>query len=370
MQVRLLGSMEVTIQGRPVRLGGKRQRAVLALLLLDTNRRVSRDRLIEDLWDGRPPPEAIQTLQSYVSRLRRLLGQEVQITARQGGYVITLPTAALDVERFRDLTARGHGALRSAQYDEASRVLRAALCLWRGEPLTDLDDIAIVRGATREWNELHLTALSDRIEADIEQGSAKTVIGELEALVGHHPYHEQFRALHMRALYLAGRQIEALASYRQTRETLIGRYGIEPSEQLRTLERAILAQDPALLPAAPNTDHEDPGALIEASERTPPPSPPRRPPHSLESATHTTRHNHSACHDHARGVRSLFPHTAHTGEWPLVGDRLRSSRRRPPRGHRPGPTSPCADRALAPRHKEQCRSRLLRSGAVMRLEKG
>ena len=122
MLVRLLGSMEVTIQGRPVRLGGKRQRAVLALLLLRANRRVSRDRLIEDVWDGRPPAEAIQTLQSYVSRLRRLLGHEAQITASQGGYVLTLPTAALDVERFRDLSGRGHGALRSAHYDEASRV--------------------------------------------------------------------------------------------------------------------------------------------------------------------------------------------------------------------------------------------------------
>lgn len=363
MQVRLLGSMEVTIQGRPVRLGGKRQRAVLALLLLHANRRVSRDRLIEEVWDGRPPPEAIQTLQSYVSRLRRLLGQDVQISARQGGYVIILPPAALDVERFRDLTGRGHGALRSAQYDEASRVLREALCLWRGEPLADLDDIAIVRGATREWNELHLTALSDRIEVDIEQGSAKTVIGELEALVRRHPYHEQFLALHMRALYLAGRQIEALAAYRRTRETLIGRYGIEPSEQLRTLERAILAQDPALLPVAPNTDHEDPGALIEASGRTPPPSPPRRPPHSLGSARHTTRHNHSACHDHARGVRSLFPHPDHTGEPPLTDYRRRSSRRRPPRGHRPRPTSPCADRTLASRNKADCRSRLLQSRA-------
>jgi DNA-binding SARP family transcriptional activator len=367
VQVRLLGSMEVTIQGRPVRLGGKRQRAVLALLLLHANRRVSRDRLIEDVWDGRPPPQAIQTLQSYVSRLRRLLGQEVQISARQGGYLITLPTEALDVERFRDLTGRGHGALRSAQYDEASRVLGEALSLWRGEPLADLDDIAIVRCATREWNELHLTALSDRIEADIEQGSAKTVIGELEALVGHHPYHEQFLALHMRALYLAGRQIEALAAYRHARETLIGRYGIEPSEQLRTLERAILAQDPALLPAAPNNDHEDPGAIIAASDRTPPSSPPRRPPQSLGSATHTW-HNHSACRDHARGVRSLFPHTTHTEEGSLAGDRPGSSRGRPPRGHRSRPTTPCADRTLAPRNKKHCRTRLLRSRAVMRLE--
>jgi DNA-binding SARP family transcriptional activator len=342
--VRLLGSMEVTIQGRPVRLGGRRQRAVLALLLLHADRRVSRDRLIEDVWDGRPPPEAIPTLQSYVSRLRRLLGQDVQITAREGGYVITLPTAALDVERFRDLTDRGHAALRSAHYDEASRLLREALCLWRGEPLADLDDIGVVREAASEWNELHLTALSDRIEADIEQGSAMTVIGELERLVGHHPYHEQFRALHMRALYLAGRQIEALAAYRHTRETLIGRYGIEPSEHLRMLERAILAQDPALLPSAPSTDYEDPGALIEACDHTPPPRPPRRPPLSPGSAIGTTRHNHSACGDQARRVPSLFPHPAQTGEWPLSDYRLRSSRRRPPPSHRPRRASLCADR--------------------------
>lgn len=346
MLVRLLGSMEVTIQGRPVRLGGKRQRAVLALLLLRANRRVSRDRLIEDVWDGRPPAEAIQTLQSYVSRLRRLLGHEAQITASQGGYVLTLPTAALDVERFRDLSGRGHGALRSAHYDEASRVLREALRLWRGEPLADLDDIDVIREATREWNELRLTALSDRIEADIEHGSAQTVIGELEALVGRHPYHETFRALHMRALYLAGRQIDALAAYRHTRETLIGRYGIEPSEQLRMLERAILAQDPALLPSATNTDYDDPGAaLVGAPDRTPSP---RRPPLGTGGASHATRRSHNACDDQARRGASLFPHTAGIGEWPLANYRHRSSGRRPPRGHRPRRTTPCADRALGP----------------------
>ena len=348
MLVRLLGSMEVTIQGRPVRLGGKRQRAVLALLLLHANRRVSRDRLIEDVWNGRPPPEAIPTLQSYVSRLRRLLGPDVQITAREGGYVITLPSATLDVDRFRDLTDRGHVALRSAHYEEASRLLREALCLWRGEPLADLDDIGVVREATSEWTELQLTGLSDRIQADIERGSAKTVIGELEGLVGHHPYHEEFRALYMRALYLAGRQIEALAAYRRTRETLIDRYGIEPSEQLRMLERAILAQDPALLPSSPSTDSEDPGALIEACDRAPTPRPPRRPPLSPGRATRTTRHNHSACRDHARRVPSLFPHPAQTGEWPLSDYRLRSSRRRPPRSHRPRRPSPSADRTLGP----------------------
>ena len=347
MLVRLLGSMDVTIQGRPVRLGGRRQRAVLALLLLHANRRVSRDRLIEDVWDGRPPPEAIATLQSYVSRLRRLLGQDVPIAAREGGYAIALPPASLDVDRFRDLTDRGHVALRSAHYEEASRLLREALCLWRGDPLADLDDIAVIREAANEWHELQLTALSDRIQADIEQGSATTVIGELEGLVGHHPYHEQLRALHMRALYLAGRQIEALAAYRHTRQTLIDRYGIEPSEQLRTLERAILAQDPSLLPSAPNTDYEDPGATIEALDRTPPPRPPRRP-LSPGSATRTTRHTHSACGDHARRVPSLFPHPAQTGEWPLPDYRPRSTRRRPLRGHQPRRASPCADRTLAP----------------------
>ena len=196
-------------------------------------------------------------------------------------------------------------ALRSAHYEEASRLLREALCLWRGDPLADLDDIAVIREAANEWHELQLTALSDRIQADIEQGSATTVIGELEGLVGHHPYHEQLRALHMRALYLAGRQIEALAAYRHTRQTLIDRYGIEPSEQLRTLERAILTTHPCFLPA-PNTDYEDPGATIEALDRTPPPRPPRRP-LSPGSATRTTRHTHSACGDHARRVPSLFP---------------------------------------------------------------
>jgi DNA-binding SARP family transcriptional activator len=339
--------MEVTIQGRPVRLGGKRQRAVLALLLLRANRRVSRDGLIEDVWNGQPPREAVQTLQSYVSRLRRLLGPEVQITARDGGYVATLPTAALDIERFRDLADRGHRALRSARYDEASRVLREALCLWRGEPLADLDDIGPIRDAAVECNELRLTALSDRIEADIERGSAKTVIGELEALASHHPFHEQFRALHMRALYLAGRQIEALAAYRHTRETLISLYGIEPSEQLRMLERAILAQDPALLPCAPNTDYEDPEALIQERDPPPPSPPPRRPPLSSGRAKPATRPDHNACHEHARRVPSLFPHTPQIGDWPLPDHPLRSSRRRPPRGHRPRRTFPCADRTLA-----------------------
>jgi peptide/nickel transport system substrate-binding protein len=246
--------LEVGIDGRVIGLGGHRQRAVLAVLLLHPNQRVSSDRLIDEVWDGRPPAEATQSLQSYISRLRRLLGDSAPIIAQSDGYLIAVDASQLDVVQFRALVDQGHQALRDGHYYEAGNLLREALALWRGEPLADLDEESFVREPASEWSQLRLMALGDRIEADIERGQAEAVIGELDGLVAHYPHTERFCELQMRALYLAGRQVDALAAYRAARDTLVDRFGIEPSERLRNVERAILAHDPSLAAAAARTD--------------------------------------------------------------------------------------------------------------------
>ena len=246
MEFRLLGPLEVADSGRAVNLCGRRQRSVLAVLLLHANRRVSTDRLIDDVWDSRPPAKATQSVQSYISRLRRLLGDGAEIVAHGEGYLMSVDASRLDFVQFRALVERGHEALGKADYELASGLLAEALALWRGEPLADLVGASFVRDAAGEWSELWSMAVADRIEADVEQGLAEAVIGELETLVARYPDGERFRALLMRALYLAGRQVEALAVYRDAREALVSRLGLEPSPHLRELERAVLAHDESL----------------------------------------------------------------------------------------------------------------------------
>ncbi len=251
LQFRLLGPLEVARGGESVPLGGRRQRAVLAVLLLHSNRRISRVRLIDEVWNGRPPTASSQTLQSYLSRLRQVLGDAVPISSQADGYLLSVDPTSLDFERFRSLVGDGHRAVSEADYERAGVILHEALGLWRGDPLSDLDGEEFVRAPIAEWSELQLMALCDRIRADVECGLAETVIGELEALIVRYPDRERFRELLMRALYLAGRQSDALACYRRGRQAMNDQYGIEPWQPLRDLERAILLHDPSLSPATP-----------------------------------------------------------------------------------------------------------------------
>ena len=255
LEFRILGPLDVLAEGMPVRLGGPRQRAVLAILLGHANEVVPADRLIDGVWEE-PPGTAANVVQSYVSQLRRTLGRDV-IATRGRDYAVRLPQGALDLHRFERLSAGAGAALDEGRPADASAGLREALALWRGPALSDLLDIPGVARIADRLDELRRAALERRIEADLACGRDTEAAIELAGLVAEHPLRERLRALQMRALYRCGRQADALAAYRDARTTLVEELGIEPGRELRELERAILAQDPALStgdgpsPAAP-----------------------------------------------------------------------------------------------------------------------
>jgi DNA-binding SARP family transcriptional activator len=239
MDYRVLGSLEVRDGDRLLSLAGAKQRALLALLLLNANRVVSRERLIDELWGEEPPETAVQSVQVYVSRLRRLLPDATLLT-RAPGYVLEVEPEAFDLHRFERLAADA----RKADPERASHLLREALELWRGPALAEFDEpFARVEGGRLE--DLRLTALEERFAADLALGRHADLIGELETLIVDNPHRERLRGQLMVALYRSGRQTEALEAYRQARETL-DELGIEPSADLRQLEKAILTQATAL----------------------------------------------------------------------------------------------------------------------------
>src|SRR5687767_594791 len=245
IEFRILGPLEVTDGERPVSIGGARQRAVLAILLLHRGQVVSVDRLVDDLWGEQAPGTATKTLQVYISRLRKELGQSVVLT-RGGGYVLDIDADRLDAERFERLTGDGRDALERGDARRAGDLLREALGLWRGPPLGDLAYEPFAQSHVGRLDELRLVALEQRIEADLALGEHAALIPELETLVREHPARERLRAQLILALYRSGRQADALASYRDARRALIAELGIEPGRELQELERAILAQDPEL----------------------------------------------------------------------------------------------------------------------------
>jgi DNA-binding SARP family transcriptional activator len=246
IEIRLLGSLEVVVDGRRLALGGRAQRALLARLLLDANRTVSVDRLVEDLWGERAPASAAKMVQIYVSALRKDLPEGVLVT-RSPGYAIEVAPDAIDLVQFEQLRERGRTALAAGFAREASDVLRQALALWRGPALAEFQEpFAEIESLRLE--EQHLAGVEDRIDADLAVGRDSSLIGELEALVARHPLRERARGQLMVALYRAGRQADALSGYRRFREMLSEELGIDPAPALRDLERRILQQDPALDP--------------------------------------------------------------------------------------------------------------------------
>jgi DNA-binding SARP family transcriptional activator len=248
IEYRVLGPLEVHGENGPLPLGGAKQRALLALLLLNANRIVSRERLIDDLWGDEPPETAVTMVQIYVSRLRKVLPAGGLLT-RAPGYLLAAEPETIDLQRFEQLLAGGRKALAAGDSERASRSLRKALELWRGPPLAEFSE-PFARAEGSRLEDLHLSALEERLEADLGRGRENVMVAELEALVAEYPHRERLRAQLMVALYRSGRQAEALASYRDARAAL-EELGIEPSEQLRKLERAILNQDLTLLAPPP-----------------------------------------------------------------------------------------------------------------------
>jgi predicted ATPase/DNA-binding SARP family transcriptional activator len=237
MEYRILGPVEMLGDEGPVRLGGAKQRALFALLLLHAGRVVSQEQLIDELWDETPPDTARETLQVYVSRLRKVLPDGALVTGG-AGYALTVDPGAFDLARFERL--------------RAERRFHEALALWRGPPLAEFEE-GFARAEGGRLEELRLSTLEERVDADLARGRHTELVGELEALVAAHPHRERLRGQLMLALYRSGRQAEALAAYRDARLAL-DELGLEPSEHLRLLERQILTQDAALNPRRSRTD--------------------------------------------------------------------------------------------------------------------
>ena len=255
-QFGLLGPLSVSSDGTPVALGGQKRRALLAVLLLDANSVVSRDRLIDALWGEEPPETAPNTIQVYISQLRKLLPGVLETAPP--GYRLVVEPMSVDLFEFVRLSEEGRAALGSGDASGGAEILRAALALWRGAALADLAWEPFAQAEIVRLEELRLAALEDRIDADLALGRHGQLIGELEQLVAEHPLRERLRAQLMLALYRSGRQADALALYQRARRTLVDELGLEPSESLKQLERAILAHDPSLSLNVPQTGPPSP----------------------------------------------------------------------------------------------------------------
>jgi predicted ATPase/DNA-binding SARP family transcriptional activator len=240
LEFRILGPLELLKGEQRLELSGARRRALLAILLLNANRLVSGERLIDELWEEEPPETGKKAVQVHVSHLRKLLGRE-RIETEAAGYVLRVNADELDAERFQRLVA-------AARFDEA-------LALWRGPPLADFASRRFAQAEIARLEELRLVCIEGQIERELTRGRHVALVGELEALVAEHPFREHLRSQLMLALYRSGRQAEALEVYQEARRLLVDELGIDPGTELQELHRAILNQD-ALLAAAPARQSE------------------------------------------------------------------------------------------------------------------
>jgi peptide/nickel transport system substrate-binding protein len=241
----VLGPLAVRVDGAAAALGGPKQRALLAMLLLHPNEVVSRDRLIDGVWGERPPVTAQRSLESYVSRLRTILGAD-RIQRRPPGYALRLEPGELDLERFETLLEQGRAAAAGGEAKAASEALGQALALWHGPALADLLYEPFAGVEAERLEERRLLALEERIDADLALGRGAELVSELERLVAEEPLRQRPLGQLMLSLYRAGRQADALGAYQRGRQQLAEELGLEPGPQLRLLERQILEHDPAL----------------------------------------------------------------------------------------------------------------------------
>jgi DNA-binding SARP family transcriptional activator len=252
---RILGPLEVSDETGSLLLGGQKQRAVLALLLLEPGRVVSVDRLIDAIWGEQPPRTAATSLQNFISQLRKTLGPEV-VETKPPGYRLRVRPGELDLDRFRVAVE----SARDTPPAVKSEKLRHALALWRGSALADLAFEEFAQPHIAHLEELRLGTIEERVDAELALGLHGDLIAELDALVEEFPLRERLRGQYMLALYRAGRQAEALAAYQDGRRMLVEQLGIEPSRDLQQLHGAILRQEAALQApgsTAPPQDHFD-----------------------------------------------------------------------------------------------------------------
>ena len=242
MEFRILGPLEVEDDGRQLDLGRPKQRALLALLLVSANAVVSADRLVEELWAGRPPEDASAALQVQVSRLRRALGGPGVVESRRPGYVLHVDPGHLDAARFESWAGEARALLARGAAEPARALLERALALWRGPALAEFADQPFALPEAARLEELRLVAEEERVEAELALGHHAAVVGPLRQLAEAHPLRERLWGQLMVALYRSGRQAEALRAYTELRTNLGEELGIDPSPALAHLEEAVLLQ--------------------------------------------------------------------------------------------------------------------------------
>jgi class 3 adenylate cyclase len=249
VQFQILGPCEAYQDGSPLPLGGVKQRALLAALLLDAGRVVSADKLIDDLWGEEAPIQARHNLQELISQLRKTLrtvGTDERIVTRASGYVIELAPGELDLNRFELLVSKGRESFSAGDATTAATKIAEALALWQGPPLADLAFAGFAQQEIARLEELRMSVVEERVAIDLALGRHAEIVGELQSLVAANPLRERLREQLMLALYRSGRQAEALEAYREARGILAEELGLDPSPALQRLETAILIHDPEL----------------------------------------------------------------------------------------------------------------------------
>ena len=261
MDLRMLGPLEVWDGSHQLPIDSRTQCALLAALAIHRNEVVSTDRIIDELWGDDPPSSPLQTLRYHVSKLRSALGDAaVYVVTRSPGYMLEVDQDAIDVHRFESMAAEGRGLI-AAEPERAARVLVDALGMWRGSPLVDFEYESFARGEITRLEELRLSVVEDRIDADLASRRHQDLVGEIQALVVEHPLRERLWGQLMTALYRSGRQVEALRAYEEACR-VFGEIGIEPSAELQSIEEQVLLQDPLLLPPrSPKRRHNLPERL-------------------------------------------------------------------------------------------------------------
>ena len=274
IDARILGLLDVRVDGQSVVIATRRQRALLVLLLLNVGRVVGTERLIDQLWDGEPPPQGAVTLRSYVSNLRQALGATgalgSALVTRGPGYLIDLPAETVDAVRLRTLTQAGRDLLRQGAVTEALTVLDEAVGLWSGDPLAEVADHQFAQSIVAQLTETYLAAVEARFEAMLAAGRHADALPALDAFAAEHPLREEPQAMLMLALHRCGRTPDALEVHRRFRVVLDEELGILPSIRMESLLQRILSQDPDLDPpaAAPQARPASVGAAPSPADGT------------------------------------------------------------------------------------------------------
>jgi DNA-binding SARP family transcriptional activator len=249
---RLFGSLRVDRSGGPVKLGPRKERAILAMLLVQPGRILPLDRLIAQLWADEPPPGAVATVQGYISRLRRALGPGVLVT-RDPGYLVDVPPDRVDVGRFLAGAEAGRHALSAGDPGAAAAALDVALAEWTGKPLAEFAGAPFTGPIVAHLENVRAEAVQDRAEARLLRGDIGWCVAELGQRVRDHRYRERLWELYAAALYRAGRPADALAAIREVRDLLDDELGLAPGPGLGAIEQAILRHDEAVIPGVPAT---------------------------------------------------------------------------------------------------------------------